>query len=325
MTAFISLCIYTSRAQETYAEKLGFAKGARVIILHVDDAGMSLDSNEGAIAALEKGVSNSVSVMMPCPWVPSFVHYLKKHPGVDAGLHLTLTSEWHEYRWGPLAGKPATPGLVDSEGALWPSVEDVVKNAKPEEVDAEIRAQLARARAMGFEPTHFDSHMGTLFGSPAFIQAYVALGIENKIPVMMPGGHLTMLGETLGKTPGVVDQLRTVGSSIWSAGLPVLDDLHNVSYDWKYPEDKKNDDAALRKIATANYIKSIKALKPGLTMVIMHCTAPGPAFGVISGSGIQRKADMLAMTDPEFKKFLQSEGIVLTTWREVMEKRKSVK
>ncbi|MEP6737406.1 MAG: polysaccharide deacetylase family protein [Chryseolinea sp.] len=325
LIAVIGLCVCTSRAQDTYAEKLGFPRGVKVIILHVDDAGMSLDSNEGAIAALEKGVSNSVSVMMPCPWVPSFVHYLKKHPSVDAGLHLTLTSEWDEYRWGPLSGRPATPGLVDSEGALWPTVEDVVKNAKPVEVDAEIRAQLARARAMGFEPTHLDSHMGTLFGSPEFIQAYVKLGIENKIPVMMPGGHLTMLEEELNKTPGAADQLRKVGNMIWTAGLPVLDDLHNVSYNWKYPQDKKDDDAGLRKIATANYIKSIKALKPGLTMVIMHCTSPSPAFAAISGSGIQRKADMLAMTDPEFKKFIQSEGIVLTTWRELMEKRKALK
>src|SRR5579871_5603473 len=83
----------------TYADRLGFPKGARVLIIHVDDAGMSLESNEGAVTALTKGAATSVSVMMPCPWVPGFVSWLHQHPDADAGLHLTLTSEWTGYRW----------------------------------------------------------------------------------------------------------------------------------------------------------------------------------------------------------------------------------
>ena len=149
----------------TYAEKLGFPKGAKVIILHVDDVGMSFDSNEGAINAMTKGVATSCSIMMPCAWVPGFFHYLKQNPKTDAGLHLTLTSEWKDYRWGPLSGKSSVPGLVDDEGALWPSVSEVVNNASAYEVDKEIRAQIERAKAMGFTPTHLDSHMGTLFAS----------------------------------------------------------------------------------------------------------------------------------------------------------------
>src|SRR5690349_9057588 len=94
LTTTISLAQTTD---STYAERLGFPKGAKVVILHVDDAGMSWDSNEGVITALTKGVANSTSVMMPCPWVPQFVHFLKEHPQIDAGLHLTLTSEWKEY------------------------------------------------------------------------------------------------------------------------------------------------------------------------------------------------------------------------------------
>jgi len=325
----IALLILTCSARltfgQTYAEMLGFPKGSRVLILHVDDAGMSLDSNDGAIRAMEKGVANSVSVMMPCPWVPGFVQYLKQHPATDAGLHLTLTSEWDLYRWGPLSGKPAVPGLVDEEGALWGSVEDVVKHATPEEVDAEIRAQLSRAKGMGFEPTHLDSHMGTLFASPPFMQKYIQLGIENKIPVMMPGGHNTMIGKLLNTTPELQAQLQAVGKSLWAAGLPVLDDLHNASYDWKYPGDKKDDDVALQKFVTSKYIETIRTLKPGLTMVIMHCTVPSKTFEMISNSGTTRKGDMLAMTDPAFKKFLESEGIILTTWREVMKRRQEVK
>ena len=110
---FIAVNAY-SFGQQTFAEKLGFPSGAKVLILHVDDAGMSWDSNEGAKKALTEGVASSVSVMMPCPWVPGFVKFLKANPKVDAGLHLTLTSEWDEYRWGPLSRKKNVPGLVDT-------------------------------------------------------------------------------------------------------------------------------------------------------------------------------------------------------------------
>ena len=77
---------------QTYAEKLGYAKGSKVIILHVDDVGMSFESNQGAIDAIEKGVASSMSMMMPCPWISGILPYLTSHPMADAGLHLTLTS-----------------------------------------------------------------------------------------------------------------------------------------------------------------------------------------------------------------------------------------
>jgi predicted glycoside hydrolase/deacetylase ChbG (UPF0249 family) len=313
------------KVDSTYAEKLGYPKGARVLILHVDDAGMSYDSNEGAINSITKGVATSVSVMMPCPWVPGFVHYMKAHPGMDAGLHLTLTSEWGDYRWGPLAGKTNVPGLVDTEGAMWSNVADVVAHASADEVDKEIRAQLERARIMGFEPTHLDSHMGTLFASPEFLKRYIGLGIENHIPVMLPGGADVLIQAEMNAPAEQIQQLRALGKMTWAAGLPVLDDLHNVSYDWKIPEAISGDDKKLQAFKTAKYIEAIKSLQPGVTMMIMHSTATTDMFPHISGSGAVRRGDMLAMMDPVFKKALQDEGIILTTWRELKVKRDKVK
>ncbi|MCW3113840.1 MAG: ChbG/HpnK family deacetylase [Segetibacter sp.] len=309
----------------TYAVKLGYPKGAKVLILHVDDAGMSFDSNEGTIAAMTKGVANSCSVMMPCAWVPGFVHFLKDHKNIDAGLHLTLTSEWKDYRWVPLAGKAAVPGLTDSEGNLWRGVADVVKNGSADEVEKEIRAQIDRALTMGFTPTHMDSHMGTLFATPAFLERYVKVGIEKKIPVMLPGGHNTLIQSEMKAPDAQVQQLRQIGKILWSNGLPVLDDLHNESYDWKIADNISNDDKKIQSFKTRKYIEAIKSLKPGLTMMIMHCTAPTAVFPYISNSGPVRKGDLLAMTDPAFKNALIKEGIILTTWRELKERRDKLK
>ncbi|UBM60481.1 polysaccharide deacetylase family protein [Marinilongibacter aquaticus] len=307
---------------QTYAEKLGYPKGAKVLILHVDDVGMSYDSNKGAIEAIENGVANSMSIMMPCPWVSGFSKYLKEHPKTDAGLHLTLTSEWENYRWGPLSGKKNTPGLVDKEGALWPSVPAVLQHASADEIEEEIRAQLDRSRTMGWEPTHLDSHMGTLFARPDYLERYVKVGIEEKIPVMFPGGHNSMVSQTVAEMGYNKDLIYQIGQKLWNAGLPVLDDLHNISYGWT--GEKGTSDAELQAFKTKQYIETIKQLKPGLTMVIMHCTWPTEVFPEISSSGQTRKGDMLAMTDPAFKKFLAENNIVLTTWREAMERRQKL-
>jgi chitin disaccharide deacetylase len=312
------------QADTTYGERLGFPKGARVIILHVDDAGMSFDSNKGVIDAMEKGIASSTSVMMPCPWVPGFVHYLQAHPKTDAGLHLTLTSEWKDYRWGPLSGKPKVPGLVDKEGDLWPDVSDVVMHASADEVEMEMRAQIERARQMGFQPTHMDSHMGTIFASQAFIQRYIKLGIEFQIPVMFPGGHNTLIMQQLKGLSIDQQMIRNVGQMLWAAGLPVLDDLHNLSYEWKLPAGMEATRENWEKFRTQQYIESFKRLGPGVTMVIMHCTAPTEVFKYISDSGPLREGDLLAMQDPALKKFIQDEGIVITTWRELKERRDRV-
>lgn len=320
----ISMGIAAQTPERTYAEKLGFPKGAKVLILHVDDVGMSFDSNEGAINAMTKGVANSCSIMMPCPWVPAFVHYMQQHPNMDVGLHLTLTSEWKDYRWGPLAGKKITPGLVDTEGALWRSVQDVVKNASPDEVAIEINAQLERARSIGFEPTHLDTHMGTLLATPAFAMKYIQLGINNKIPVMLPAGHATLIKADMHPSAELVKQLKDAGRMLWAAGLPVLDDLHNTSYDWKIAKDITNDDKKIQEYKTQKFVEGIHSLLPGLTMMIMHCTATTEVFPYISDSGPLRKGDMLAMMDPALKKAIEADGIILTTWRELSERRKKI-
>lgn len=324
--SFIILSYYgNAQTETTFAEKLGYPKGAKVIILHVDDIGMSYDSNEGLVEAMTKGVANSCSIMMPCPWVPGFVHYMKEHPGIDAGLHLTLTSEWKDYRWPPLSGKPKVPGLTDAEGAMWRGVQDVVGHATADEVETEIRAQVDRARTMGFEPTHLDSHMGTLFATPAFTERYLKVGVEYKIPVMFPGGHNTLIAQEMKNSASDLQVARMTGKKLWDAGLPVLDDLYADTYGWKLPEGTAPTDDNLRRFKTKKYIELLQSVKPGITMIIMHCTQTSEIFQYISDSGPVRRGDLLAMTDPELKKYIKKEGIILTTWKEMKERRDKLK
>ena len=310
-------------AQETtYAEKLGFEPGKKVVILHVDDLGMSYSSNAGAIKAIKEGLATSGSMMMPCPWVPGMVKYMKEHPGMDIGLHLTLTSEWDDYRWGPVAGVNGVPSLVDDQGKLWDNVALVVKNATAEDFEKEVRAQIDLALRMGMVPTHLDSHMGTVFATPAFMQIYVKLGMEYGIPVLLPGGHNTIVSRDFRDQPEMMDQIRAIGRKIWDAGLPVVDDVVSDTYDWTLPEGVEKTDDNLRAYKTKKYMERFEEMKPGITVVIMHCTEPSDIFKYITPSGETRKGDLLAMLDPELRAYIEREGIVLTTWRELMKRRK---
>ena len=307
----MTLASVSAFSEPTYAEKLGWPAGSRVVVFHVDDAGMSHDSNMGAFEAIEKGVATSTSVMFPCPWVPEFAHYWKNHPDLDAGIHTTLTSEWGEYRWGPLAGKKAAPGLVDEEGCLWHGVPQVVAKATPDEVEAEIRAQVERCMTLGFKPTHIDSHMGTVFANPGYLERYIKIGIEMNIPVMFPGGHMEYISK---EKPDMVEPARAMAKMLWDAGLPVLDDIHTGGYGVKTPADKKG-----------QIINFLRTVKPGITQFIVHCTRPTEIFQFIAASGGMRLAELEAMTDPEVRKVVEEEKITLTTWKELKQRRDKVK
>ena len=47
----------------------GLERDDVVVILHVDDVGMSHSSKQSAIMSLEEGAAISMAVMMPPPWV----------------------------------------------------------------------------------------------------------------------------------------------------------------------------------------------------------------------------------------------------------------
>ena len=132
-------------------QKLGFADDDRVVIIHADDIGMCQATVSAFADLVDFGLISCGAVMVPCPWFPQVAAYCRQHPLVDLGVHLTLTSEWNGYRWGPISTRDLASGLIDPEGYFYRRSEQVQEHGGNAAVPLELQAQVDRALAAGIE------------------------------------------------------------------------------------------------------------------------------------------------------------------------------
>ena len=215
-----------SAAKTTLGERLGFAPDARVAIVHCDDIGMCHAANVGAFEALDRGPATCGSVMVPCPWFPEAAAMAREREGIDLGVHLTLTSEWETYRWGPVADASQVPSLVDPDGGFPRTTAEVLSRADPAEAEVELRAQIDRALEAGIDVTHLDAHMGAAM-MPPILDVYTRLALEYRLPVFAFRPDATLLaalghGESGNAVTCAMDAFE-------SGGGPILDGMDSNS------------------------------------------------------------------------------------------------
>jgi len=295
----LAIAVRAASAQDTQkslAEKLGFSRDTKLLIVHADDVGVTHSVNTATIKGLESGLVNSASLMVPCPWFPEIADYAKSHPDADLGLHLTLTSERVYYRWGPVASKDKVPSLLDENGYFhhdWAATTRI----NPKEVDLELRAQIDRAYAMGIRPTHLDSHQYRLFdnGKDLF-EVVVRIAHEDKLPVFVARDWFAerpYLEKTLGPADIVID--------------------HTITIDPGVAPDKWAD----------FYKNALKNLQPGVTEFVIHL---GFADDELKSATLERdtwgaawrQRDFDFFTSQEFRQLLAAQNIKLITWREIV-------
>ena len=291
---------------KTWAEKLGFPAGKKVLILHADDIGMCPEANISAKRYLNQDEIQSAAVMMPCPNAEDFILWAKENPGKDVGLHLTLTSEWKTHRWGPVTDQAEVPGLIDPDGKLWHKVIQVVQHASAEEVEQEIRAQIEKSIALGYTPDHIDTHMGTLYGSHEYTAAYLKVAEEYNIPAMVIDMSNPLVVQ------GFKDDGYPIGeemiSHVNNYKLPKLDFFASAPNGKTYEEKRQN------------FFQLIESLPAGLSEVIFHPSELTDSLKNITNSWQQRSWEAQLFSDPEVKTFFQEQGLIFTNWKEIMER-----
>jgi len=290
---FLSLSNALGQAK-TIAERLGYAPDAKLLIIHADDLAVAHSEDSASFDALDKHAVTSASIMVPCPWLSEVAEYAKAHPDADLGLHLTLTSEWKSYRWGPVASANTVPSLLDPSGYLWPDTPQALGALKPAEVEREIRAQIERANALGIHPTHLDSHMGTLFSRPDLFAVYVKVAHEYKLP---------FLAFIAPDTPTQLSSLLSDKDVLVNAVVIANPSIHPA--DWK-----------------TFYINAIKNLKPGVTEIIVHLGHDDAELQAITVDhsdygAAWRQRDYDVMTSPEFKRAIEDNHVIPIRWRDL--------
>ena len=165
-------------------KKLGFDNNDRVAIIHVDDVGMCQASVDAFADLWDFGLISSGAVMVPCPWFLEAARYAKEHPDADLGVHLTLTSEWDTYRWGPLSTRDPQTGLLDEQGYFHHLTHPVQEQADPDAVQIELATQIGRDITTGMKPSHVDTHMSAV-AHAKFIQVYLQTALQFQLPMML--------------------------------------------------------------------------------------------------------------------------------------------
>ena len=294
-------------AESQILEALGLPQETRALVVHADDAGMCWSADSATIDAMERGSVTCASTMVPCPWFPATVRACKKNPSLDMGIHLTLTNEWGVYRWGPIADRSIVPKLVDEDGYMWPDVMPVYKSVGEDidQVMIEVQAQIDFARNMGLEPTHIDSHMGTLFYNEHYFKATCNLALKNDLPFMAFGYNDELAERTEGLLPyyneSVVEALR-------KAGFPLLDGFMGEELAGKTYEE-----------GFESYCKFLSELKPGVTLLILHLGKDGEELKHITSRHWARDQQYRIFTDPKMAETIEEEGIHLLGWRDIKE------
>jgi predicted glycoside hydrolase/deacetylase ChbG (UPF0249 family) len=287
--------------ERSLAERLGYKPTDKLLIVNGDDAGMCHAANLATIECLEQGLMRSATIMVPCPWFPEIAAYAKANPKKDFGIHLCHTSEWVKYRWGPVADRGRVPGLLDPDGYLWRSVQEVYAHAKPEEALIEGRAQIQRALAAGVDVTHLDSHMGTLQLNPEFFKVYVQLAQEFDVPLRMASQ------ETMARF-GWPDLRRQVAAQ----GIVFPD-----YFIYEELKDEKNN-------VRAFWLDIVRKLKPGVTELYIHAALPTDELKAITGSWSTRAQEFEVFTrDPEMKRLIAEQNIILIGYRPLRDLQRS--
>jgi predicted glycoside hydrolase/deacetylase ChbG (UPF0249 family) len=283
-------------SEQTLAERLGYSKTDKLLIINNDDAGMCLAANTATVRAMEEGLLSSATIMMPCPWSGGMVRYAAAHPEKSFGVHLTLTAEWRDYRWDPLSSPEQTPGLYDPSGNMWGDVREVYASSNPQEALVEGRAQIRKALDSGVPVTHIDSHMGTYQYSPEYMEVYITLAEEFDLPLRMPSqSTLDELGH-----PDFREECAR-------RGLVITDYFIHEELEG-YGKDVEQ-----------FWTEYIKGLKPGVTEIYMHAAEESAEIRAIAGSAPKRITELAFLTGEGFRKLIEDEGVIIISYRPLLE------
>lgn len=292
----------------------------RYLMINADDFGNFQCSNAAIMELLtdEKSALTSSTIMAPCAWAAQACRFAAKNPELAIGVHLTFTSEWSGVRWAPVA-QGDTSSLRDEEGFFWHTSADVGNHADLAQIEREIRAQIARCRALGVvNPSHMDNHMGSLYGIATgrweLMMLTLSIAAEHKLPYRMPAAITeeffanTMLGIATDPEP----TRKAIGGALefCRANHVALPD-YLIPNEWGGPQDTSYEN--FRDYLYALY----ESIPCGVTETFLHPALECDELKAGTGAWQRRVWEHRIMADPATRQHIEAHGIKLISYREL--------
>lgn len=293
----------------------------RFLIINADDFGMCRSANLAVYDLFEKGGITSATIMAPCPWAKEAAVWAANHPEYAVGLHLTTTAEWGNYRWAPIAEN--VPSLKDEEGFMWHESDQFEEHARLEDVRKEINAQYDRLAQYGFTPSHFDNHMGSLYGVATGRFELLSLTIEEcakhgGIPFRFPSkftdeqfGNETLDINVPKETVEALIEPMVQGAK--AAGVAILDYL--MPGDWNGPQSESYEN--FREYIFEKY----RSFPEGIIETYIHPVIESDEIKGICGSWQRRNWEYKLFSDPKTLEFIKAQNIELINYRDLKKMR----
>ena len=294
----------------------------KYLIINADDFGMCRAGNLAVFDLLKSGGITSSTIMAPCGWAPEACKFAKENPQFAIGVHLTLTSEWSNYRWAPVSASN-TESLRDEDGYMFKESDEVENNVDIDEVEAEIRAQIERLKKLGLTPSHLDNHMGSLYGIETgrfeLLNLVLDIAGEYGLPFRFPGTFTddqlnnTMLDIKIDKNI-IMGLFEKITAYAKSRGVITPDYL--IPGEWTGPQKDSYDNYR-------EYIYELyKTFPEGVTETYIHPALECDELKGTSSVWERRVWEYKLFSDPKTKQHIESCGIKLINYRDLAEMRK---
>jgi len=245
--------------------------GSKRLIVNADDLGRTPGINAGIFEAHSRGLVTSATLMVGFAAAVDAAAQLPRYPDLGVGLHVTLTGAE------PLLPADQLPSLVDEAGRF-PSKPEGHGVLDPQEVQAEVEAQLSRFRGLtGRLPTHLDSHHHS-HRLPVICDSLIAVASRLNLPVRDSGPE--------------------VGQRLFRAGVRTTDVFIEEFFGPAATLD------VLQRILTS--------LQIGTTEVMCHPAVIDELLRQGSSYVHERETELEVLTDLGIKQLVADEGILLT-------------
>jgi hypothetical protein len=264
---------------------LGFPQETRLLIINADDLGMCNSINQAIFDVLKAGV-RSTSLMVTCPGTLQAFDFLKEHPDIPFGVHLTIISEPVINGWGPVTSREKVPQLLNQAGTFHNN-ETFPRTSNPvllDQIALEFRNQIEYVLATGLKPSHLDWHSLRLNNRPEIFDLMLALAKEYGLACRVSG--------------------RPFIQKVQNQGLPCND--HDMLDSFSLDPSTK----------AVIYLEMLRALPAGLSEWAVHPGLNNAELQALEPGGWHiRQTDFDFWTSPQAQEIIKEQDIILIDYR----------